>query len=303
MKVLVATDGSAVATDAVKFVRSLADYNVVDAIVATASVAPSHYAVLPWLPEWKEQENKRTEAILNQAKQTLDETCHSVELVHGSEATVPFILNQAKVSEVDLIVLGAKGHSAIGRTLLGSVSDSVASRAKCSVVVIRPSENDLAKAKSIVLGYDKSIASREAAAELMQWNLRADTKVDIVTVIQNPSAFFNEEYMAEPITVTPQQIASVSETAQRIAGLIAEHFPQTDSHTRIADHIGDAILHAAEKNKADFIVVGDTGHSMLGDLMLGSTSKYVLRHALCSVWISRHHYQLAEEANDAVTAS
>ena len=40
--------------------------------------------------------------------------------------------------EADAIFLGAKGHSALQRFLLGSVSAAVAARALCSVEVVRP---------------------------------------------------------------------------------------------------------------------------------------------------------------------
>ncbi|QDT11763.1 universal stress protein [Planctomycetes bacterium K23_9] len=310
MKVLLATDGSAAATEAVKFVRSLADYNSVDAVVVTVSYDPEHYSKSyfgqPWLADWTEQENDRTQAILDQAKQTLDETCQSVKTIHGTGATLPFLLNQAKVDKVDLIVMGAKGHSAIGRILLGSISDSIASRAECSVVIIRPSDNGTVRPERVVLGYDRSIASREAVAELMEWNLRRDTKVDVVSVVQNPYVYAGDGYIAEPITVRPEQIAEVNESAQRMASQVAEHFPHTEAHSPTADHVGDAIVKVAEKNKADMIVVGDAGHSLLGELLLGSTSKYVLRHAPCSVWISRHHYKLDpsnKEVDDVAAAS
>jgi hypothetical protein len=35
------------------------------------------------------------------------------------------------------------------------------------------------------------------------------------------------------------------------------------------------------------VVVGETPHSVLARLVLGSVSRYVLRHAQCSVWIAR----------------
>ncbi|TWU46697.1 universal stress protein [Rubripirellula reticaptiva] len=306
MKVLLPIDGSAAASDAVKFVRSLADNQTVDVIVVMVSYDPSKYSFQPWVPEWTVQENARAEATLSKAKQLLAETCNSVLTIHGSGAPIPFLLKQAIDSDVDLIVLGAVGHSAVSRLLLGSVSDTIASQAKCSVVVVRPSDNDTGRPQRLVLAYDRSAASREAVAELMQWNLRGDTKVDVVSVVQNPFIFVGEGYVAEPNMVTPEQIQPVSETAERMASQIADHFHQTQSHVPVADHIGDAIVQAAQKEKAELIIVGDTGHSLLGELFLGSTSKYVLRHAPCSVWISRHHYKSdksARENDDAVAAS
>ncbi len=47
------------------------------------------------------------------------------------------ILTEAKQEKVDLIVTGAKGLGAIGRTLLGSISTRVVQHAECSVLVVR----------------------------------------------------------------------------------------------------------------------------------------------------------------------
>jgi nucleotide-binding universal stress UspA family protein len=48
-----------------------------------------------------------------------------------------FLVQEAQRRSADCIFLGAKGHSAIERFLLGSVSASVAARASCSVEVVR----------------------------------------------------------------------------------------------------------------------------------------------------------------------
>jgi nucleotide-binding universal stress UspA family protein len=47
------------------------------------------------------------------------------------------IVDEAERAAVDCIFLGARGHTRLERFLLGSVSSAVASRAPCSVEVIR----------------------------------------------------------------------------------------------------------------------------------------------------------------------
>lgn len=47
------------------------------------------------------------------------------------------ILDMAEKGKFDMIVIGSRGHSAIGRFLVGSVSDRVVHHAKCSVTVVR----------------------------------------------------------------------------------------------------------------------------------------------------------------------
>ncbi len=49
------------------------------------------------------------------------------------------IIEAATSEGVDLIVIGNRGHSVVGRALIGSVSDEVVRKASCPVLVVRRS--------------------------------------------------------------------------------------------------------------------------------------------------------------------
>jgi nucleotide-binding universal stress UspA family protein len=55
--------------------------------------------------------------------------------LEGSAKSV--ILEQAKIIDADLIIVGSHGYGAVERFLLGSVSQEVAVHAKCSVEIVR----------------------------------------------------------------------------------------------------------------------------------------------------------------------
>jgi len=48
-------------------------------------------------------------------------------------------------------------------------------------------------------------------------------------------------------------------------------------------HVGEVICKAVEKKNVDYLVVGRRGMSKIKRLFIGSTSKYCLEHATCSV--------------------
>lgn len=50
-------------------------------------------------------------------------------------------------------------------------------------------------------------------------------------------------------------------------------------------HPGEQIIHRAEVDKIDLIIVGRRGRSMISRMMLGSVSERVLRYAHCPVMV------------------
>lgn len=50
---------------------------------------------------------------------------------------------------------------------------------------------------------------------------------------------------------------------------------------------GELVVHVADREKADYIVVGTRGMGQLRRTMLGSVSDYVLHHAHCPVIVAR----------------
>jgi len=50
-------------------------------------------------------------------------------------------------------------------------------------------------------------------------------------------------------------------------------------------HPGEQIIHRAQLEKIDLIIVGRRGRSMISRMMLGSVSEHVLRYAHCPVMV------------------
>ncbi|MEO9593491.1 universal stress protein [Rhodopirellula bahusiensis] len=61
----------------------------------------------------------------------------------------------------------------------------------------------------------------------------------------------------------------------------------TETHLVEGDHVGEALINYAEMHGCDLIMTGDSDSGLLTRLFMGSTSRYVLRHATCSVLIVR----------------
>jgi nucleotide-binding universal stress UspA family protein len=58
-------------------------------------------------------------------------------LVSDGESVASAIIDYAKKNQVDLIVVGTRGHSRFKRLVLGSIASGVSSYAHCPVLIVR----------------------------------------------------------------------------------------------------------------------------------------------------------------------
>ncbi|MGB7324101.1 MAG: universal stress protein [Rubripirellula sp.] len=296
MKVLLATDGSTNAVVAAKFLSQLAGKEKFEVTVFSVSFAPGYphsSGVEPWYPEWSKRETERVAKFQEPIRAMLADACETVSTGMSLGDPVPGILDEAERIGADLIVVGAKGHTTLHRLLLGSTSDSVATHATCSVLVVRAHAKVNAPVMSdppkLLIAYDGSAGSREAISEQLSLNWDPKTEVSLISVAAQPYAYFDESFSAITAQLENEVAEKIRLDGERMSGEVAKTLPNVSLQVPRVHHIGDAIATAAETNHDDLVVVGDAGHSLIGEMLLGSTTKYVLRHAPCSVWISRHH--------------
>jgi nucleotide-binding universal stress UspA family protein len=84
----------------------------------------------------KQAGNELTESVLERARERGIDTENAV--VSGDPAEA--ITDYAKAEAIDVIVLGARGRSAVGKFLLGDVAGKVARHATTPVLLIRADE-------------------------------------------------------------------------------------------------------------------------------------------------------------------
>ncbi|MFZ0415049.1 MAG: universal stress protein [Candidatus Acidiferrales bacterium] len=150
MKILLATDGSESAVAAAKSVanRPWPAGSQIKIVSAIELLAPGN-EMAAWSPAsvypaslleevWNDARTRANEAVAESRK-----TLEAAGMNIAKESVMPegdpryVLLSQAKEWGADLIVLGSHGWHGIDRMLMGSVSESVALHAQCSVEVIR----------------------------------------------------------------------------------------------------------------------------------------------------------------------
>jgi nucleotide-binding universal stress UspA family protein len=93
----------------------------------------------PWLQEHFQGTKERISAMTVRLAESLRREGRAVEphIFEGDPKKV--LLREAEAWDADCIFLGARGLDHGGRWMLGSVASAVASRAHCSVEIVRPS--------------------------------------------------------------------------------------------------------------------------------------------------------------------
>jgi nucleotide-binding universal stress UspA family protein len=59
------------------------------------------------------------------------------EIVGTSSSAVAAIVDYSEKNNIDMVVIGTKGHSRIRKLLLGSIASGVVSHAHCPVLVVK----------------------------------------------------------------------------------------------------------------------------------------------------------------------
>lgn len=146
MKILLAVDGSPCSDDAVaEVVRRPwppgSEIMVLAAFDLAMPPSPDAWAVSPsYLGELDRAASEHARAIVDHVKTRLtDSFGNQVDVTSRYAAGSPqsVILDESESWGADLIIVGSHGYRAWERFLLGSVSQSVVSHAKCSVEVVR----------------------------------------------------------------------------------------------------------------------------------------------------------------------
>jgi nucleotide-binding universal stress UspA family protein len=191
----------------------------------------------------------------------------------------------------DLIVVGSHGRTALGRFVLGSVSQRVLTEARCSVRIARGRVEEPDSPVRMIVGIDGSPGSEEAvrAVAARTWPPNSEVKLIIVDDPLIP-AYVGD--LIPPLARTieednKEELAWAEKIAAQSAALLQGAEIKV---TRVRRH-GDPkheLPKAAEEWGADCIFVGSAGFSnRLERFVLGSVSAAVAARAHCSVEVVR----------------
>jgi nucleotide-binding universal stress UspA family protein len=213
----------------------------------------------------------------------------SAEGAYGSPASE--VIRKADEWKPDLVIVGSHGRSALGRFVLGSVSQKVLTEARSSVRVARGRIEVDESPSRIVVGVDGSKAAEAAvrAVAEREWPKGSEARVIIVDEPLAPSFVGNlippvRRWTDEVNKEGQEWVRGIAENAAEIlraAGLTVSALVKEGDPKRV-------LVTEAEEWGADSIFVGSVGFSnALERFMLGSISAAIAARAHCSVEVVR----------------
>ena len=138
---MLAWDGSETAAQAFEKAAELAATHNADLHIVSVAETPDYVETMG------EYEGALDDAarFFSRKQAALEETAarykvdYIKEVIHGQPAQA--LIEYAKTGEFDLLVVGRKGHSALERFLLGSVTLKLAAHAPCPLLIVPKQEH------------------------------------------------------------------------------------------------------------------------------------------------------------------
>lgn len=298
MRVLLANDASQHSRAAADFLLALPFRKPVELDIASIITPPMMADIrmggMPIdLSNFIEEERQTVLARVEETANRLRDGARGKSL-HSVSTHVPVgppaneLLNLAEQADSELVVIGAVGHSALERVLLGSVSDYVATHGDVSTLVVRRSSesNVPPSLRKIVVALSGSPEDQRMIDWLANLHLHTNVEVHLVRILQLDTLYRQDIRQKASdswgifVKQAQQQILDL-ETQLQTLNL------NTETHLVESDHVGEGLIDYAERHDCDLIMTGDSDSGLLTRVFLGSTSRYVLRHATCSVLIVR----------------
>lgn len=200
------------------------------------------------------------------------------EAIHGNP--VPVLTEESHRGS--LLVLGSRHRSAVGASVLGSVSAGVAARSACPVVVLGGPAALASEHPCVVVGVDGTAESELLLTFAFDHASRHRVPLRAL-LVWHPDLLATMLWRAEPAVPKRAELW----LSEALAGW-SEKYPDVEVHSAvIRDHPAAALT--AWASSAQLLVVGSRGRHALVGTLLGSVSQAVLHHATCPVAVVPTH--------------
>jgi nucleotide-binding universal stress UspA family protein len=278
--ILYATDFSVAAAAALPYVKGLSkQYGAT--VHAVHVRMPATYPIVgpEMMPQVIEAAEEQAKFEARQLHEMLAGTPHDVSVTEG--VLWPTITDTVREKNIDLIVIGTRGRTGVGRALLGSVAEEIFRRAPCPVLTVGPhiskdTERRL-EMKEILYATDFSPASLTALPYAVSLAQEHQARLTVLHVT-------GEQEVGELVHAENY----VESTRRRLRELVpSEAKSWCEPNFRVEQGpVAKKILEVATALDADLIVLGldgAPGHRSTAMHLFRPMAHYVVTQAECAV--------------------
>lgn len=272
---VVGTDGSERANKAVEWAAERAAARSIPLLILTVAPEPPLSALESAneasVQRWQE-ERERRHGRIEQIAADLRGRHPGLEVTGAAITGNPAEVLAEASRDAEQVVVGARGQDApLAVRLLGGVADAVTTHAHGPIAVIGDAAHETPEGP-VVVGVDDSPAAREAVR--IGFDAAQTRGVPLILVSAG-----------EGVGEDAAEAANQEQVRQLIAEQVAA-YPGVQYEIRtIAGRPRDVLVELSKG--AGLVVVGSRGRGGFAGLLLGSTSKHVLRESFAPVLVTR----------------
>ena len=213
--------------------------------------------------------SKMREVLTARGRSVLDEFAAAARrenIVAETVLDMGIVANQIcdRARSADLVMIGHRGvNERFSTGLLGSTAESVARKCPRPLFI---SPMKFREVKRPVLAYDGSERASRAMRAAAEFASGINAPLEVITVARDPK--LGERTLAE-------------------ARSYFENYTPKAEFNLLQGHANEEIVKFLKERDADVLFIGAYGHSRIIEMVLGSTTEYVLRNAPCPVFLSR----------------
>jgi len=194
----------------------------------------------------------------------------------------------ADSNEIDFVVMGTHGRSALGHFFLGSVAEKVVRHSPCPVLTVasnRKDYRDSPRYKKILVGFDFSDHSKHAVANARELVKKYDAHLIVLYVIEQEIApAYYEIWRTEVNRELPEIKERARQALEQTLGEVGLDDIEFDVEVGGGDgRAHQEIVKFIKDHDVDLVVLGTHGLSGIERVLLGSTTEKVVRIAPCPV--------------------
>lgn len=291
-KILWASDGSKESEEALGFAVLLAKIfssQVVGIYVSETHITSIFSRIRPAINEAVEeaQRKQKKKFSLLRSELSAEKVDFEGEVLQGEPSKV--ILELARDTEADLIVMGTRGHGPLYTMVMGVTTTEVLRNSTLSVLAVkkRKGEKKDKLIKNVLIPLDISENSGSYLLDALNLAAKLHAKATVINVVS-----FGAYGYTVPRDVRDESLSYAAKELEKLVDKVTSahvHLNKKGKKVEINTHVfcgvspGLSIADYANRNNFDLIVMHTHGIKGIGEFLLGSVTELVIQKAHCSV--------------------